>query len=58
LFDRIANLRDMEKCPEKDFIALYASESRALYEILKDADEGLAKELDSWVRAAEKWSKQ
>ena len=58
LFDRIVNLRDMEKCPEKDFIGLYASESMALYEILKDADEGLAKELLSWVRAAEKWSKQ
>lgn len=58
IINRIANLRDMEKCPEKDFVALYANESRALYECLKDADEGLAKELESWVRAAEKWSKQ
>lgn len=57
LFDRIENLKDMEECPEKDFMALYASESRQLLECLKDADEGLAKELLSWIKAVEKWSK-
>lgn len=57
MFDRIVNLRDMEKCPEKDFIGLYARESRALWECLKDADGRLAEELDSWIRAAERWSR-
>jgi hypothetical protein len=58
LFDRICNLRDMEKCPEKDFVALYAEESRLLWEVLKEADVRLALELDSWIRAAEKWASE
>jgi len=45
LFDRICNLNDMTRCDEPDFLALYANESRQLWEVLKDADDKLAKEL-------------
>ena len=57
LHDRIVNLRDMEKCPEKDFLALYAKESRQLLDCIKDADEKLAERLLGWIVAAEKWSR-
>lgn len=57
MFDRIANLRDMKQCPDKSFLALYASESRMLLDVVKDADTRLADELLGWIDAAEKWSK-
>ena len=41
MFDRICNLRDL-RGSEEDFKRLYAQESRALLEVIKDADEGIA----------------
>lgn len=58
LFDRTANLYDMKNCPEKDFIRLYASESRLLLEALQGTDEGLEAKLLDRIVAAEKLSLQ
>jgi hypothetical protein len=63
-FDRVENLRDMEKCEEKDFLALYGGESQALYDEVFEPflnemvaggysyAEHMKKEYLSWVRAA------
>jgi HD domain len=38
MFDRIQNLRDMNQCPDKNFLQKYKNESKLLLESLKDAD--------------------
>lgn len=57
LCDRILNLSDMCQCPQKDFIALYAKESRLLLEVLIGTDEGLESELLTAINNAEEWSR-
>lgn len=54
LFDRICNLRDMDHFKDMKFIKLYAEESRALVECLKDVDTRLTDEALSWVRHLER----
>lgn len=53
LCDRIVNLSDMQKCPDKSFIALYAKESRALLEVLRGTDQELELELLTAITIAE-----
>ena len=57
LIDRTVNLKDMANCPDKNFVALYAQESRQLWEILKDTDEYLAGQLLWNIESAEELSK-
>ena len=56
LIDRTVNLKDMADCPDKGFLGLYASESRKLWEILKDADKILADQLLKRIEKAEELS--
>lgn len=64
LCDRIVNLLDLKmnsqlpNGPQKDFLALYAKESRALLEVLKGTDETLELELLVRITSIEELSKQ
>lgn len=53
MIDRRVNLGDLGTCPDRDFVALYARESRALLECLKDADTELAQTLLAQIEALE-----
>lgn len=52
LIDRIDNLREMSGAPE-DFKKVYASESRALLEVLRGADAALERELENVIAELE-----
>ena len=54
MFDRICNLNDLYECKEMDFLALYASESRLLWDVLKDADEKLARDMLAVIEQVER----
>ena len=52
LIDRICNLKDIKQ-GDKDFIPLYVSESRALLNVLKGADEHLENKLFNIIESYE-----
>jgi cobalamin biosynthesis protein CbiD len=54
MFDRICNLNDLYECNDMDFLALYASESRLLWDVLKDADEKLARDMLAVIEQVER----
>ena len=54
MIDRICNLNDMGGCGDREFLALYASESRALWEIIHAADKELSAELLNVIEMCEK----
>lgn len=54
LIDRILNLTDIKTCPEKDFVQLYASESRQLLDSLKGTNETLELRLLKLIEDLEK----
>ena len=68
-FDRVDNLRDLDKCEDKDFLALYADESGLLYDkvfepFLIEMIKGgysyaghMEKEYLSWLKAVKRRSK-
>lgn len=53
LFDRICNLNDMFGCDDAKYLLKYAEESRALLEVIGDADQDLAQELLNCILALE-----
>ena len=57
LFDRTVNLKDVSDCLDKNFVALYAEESRLLLECLKGTNENLENNLLQRIIEAETISK-